>query len=151
MRKMWLEVTTVTRGANVHIMGAKNKRCLVVIQLSTLEDTTNLYLSKKGKNCRWVIIYVIDEILIVTNNFIFDAVLLLSSTDQLSHPYSESINLVCLLLLQIRRLYPGTCCPSTKAYDIGPIHFLVGHHRINVIHPGENVKGSIRKYFLWNN
>jgi len=106
---------------------------------------------KKGKNCRWVIIYVIDEILNVTNNFIFDAVLLLSSTDQLNHPYSESINLVCLLLLQIRRLYPGTCCPSTKAYDIGPIHFLVGHHRINAIHPGENVKGSIRKYFLWNN
>ena len=103
---------------------------------------------KKGKNCRWVIIYVIDEILIVTNTFIFDAVLLLSSTDQLSHPYSESINLVCLLLLQIRRLYPGTCCPSTKAYNIGPIHFLVGYNPINALHPGENVKGSIRKYFL---
>ncbi len=106
---------------------------------------------KKGKNCRWVIIYVIDEILIVTNNFIFDAVLLLSSTDQLSHPYSESINLVCLLLLQIRRLYPGTCCPSTKAYDIGPIHFLVGNNPINSIHPEATVKETFRKYFLWNN
>jgi hypothetical protein len=46
---MLLEVTTATRGANAHIMGAENKRCLVVIQLSTLKDTMNLYLSKQAK------------------------------------------------------------------------------------------------------